>query len=272
MAWAATAGAREVHVLVNDCAPLAARRAGYFTDAPTVWQINERSVVPATAAPLNASPPPPPEALALAPILAAAGADVVVEHGAVTGEVLGLEVARVVVDDSGARVEVGVGRHDREAFALVHGDVPAEAALATVVTTVRRNRRADAPNHPLRHLVAERWLREVVVARPELVGASLLERIEGPAPRLNVKDMAPAAAAGVDTAGRPVVVACSVGIDLEVVPWAADARAAHDASARLVIAVPERDAHAITSRLAAALADPAEVVAVPAGWRSLPSI
>jgi hypothetical protein len=60
-----------------------------------------------------------------------------------------------------------------------------------------------------------------------------------------------------------VVVVCSVGIDLDLVPFAADARLAllgRDADAGLVIAVPERDAHAATKALAAALRRPAEIV------------
>ena len=61
-----------------------------------------------------------------------------------SGEILGLEIARVVVDDTGARIEVGVGRHDREAFAMLHGDLPPEAALAGVIATVRRHRTGAA--------------------------------------------------------------------------------------------------------------------------------
>ena len=73
-----------------------------------------------------------------------ADVDVVVEHGELFGEVLGLEVARVVVDEDGTRFEVGVGRHDREAFAMLHGDLPTPEALARVVATVRQHRRPDA--------------------------------------------------------------------------------------------------------------------------------
>ena len=72
----------------------------------------------------------------------------VVEHGVVTGEVRGLEVCRVVdVDDGGGRVrlEVGVGPHDREAFAIIHGDVPTRAALAGVVAAVAAARRPTRP-------------------------------------------------------------------------------------------------------------------------------
>ena len=70
-----------------------------------------------------------------------------------SGEVRGLEVCRVVDDPhTGAvRLEVGVGAHDREAFAIVHGDVPTTEALAGVVRAVaehRGGRRAAAPARP----------------------------------------------------------------------------------------------------------------------------
>ena len=57
------------------------------------------------------------------------------------------------------------------------------------------------------------------------------------------------------------------GIDLGLVPMAADLRLAHAPGARLVLVVPERDAHPVTRRLAAALVEPAEVVALPGDWR-----
>ena len=64
------------------------------------------------------------------------------------GEVLGLEVCRAIVDDDrpaadgpGARLDVGIGEHDREAFRLVHGDGPVEEALARVVGEVAAHRR-----------------------------------------------------------------------------------------------------------------------------------
>ncbi|MCU1485234.1 MAG: hypothetical protein JWN67_1980, partial [Actinomycetia bacterium] len=67
---------------------------------------------------------------------------------------------------------------------------------------------------------------------------------------------------GIDAEGRPVVVVASVGVDLDLVPAAADARLADGRGARLVLAVAERDAHPVTRALAAALADPAEIVTV----------
>ena len=52
------------------------------------------------------------------------------------------------------------------------------------------------------------------------------------------------------------------GVDLDLVPAAADARLADGRDARLVLAVPARDVHPVTVDLAAALANPAEIVAV----------
>jgi hypothetical protein len=60
-------------------------------------------------------------------------------------------------------------------------------------------------------------------------------------------------------------VVCSAGIDLDLVPFAADARdAVAEAGARLLLAVPEGDDHPVTRELAARLAVPADVVPVPA--------
>ena len=72
-----------------------------------------------------------PRVLDLAPLIVEGGAEPVVEHGVLVGEVAGLEVCRAVVDpDTDAvRLEVGVGVHDREAFQLLHGDVPPVEAL-----------------------------------------------------------------------------------------------------------------------------------------------
>ncbi|MGH9137920.1 MAG: hypothetical protein ACRD0G_12880 [Acidimicrobiales bacterium] len=269
LAWARKHGVTDLHVLVPDAAGLLARRANEFELPPAIWRVDGRELHRVTPEPLPAAAVPPHDALALAPQLDAAGADVVVEHGVVRGEVLGLEIARVVAGDNGARIEAGVGRHDREAFAIIHGDLPTEAALAEVVGAARAHRRRDATasprrGHPLWRLAAERWLREVVIAHPELVGADRLLRHEGPQPTPNVKEPWPAVAITDE-----LCVVCSVGTDLDLVPYAADARLATDPDARLVLVVPERDAHPATRALAASLKQPAEVVTVPADWRSL---
>lgn len=270
LAWARSQGVEHLHLLVDDepAAGVVARRAEAFTAGPTVWRVEGRALHPAVPAPYPERAPAPEGADDLVALLEASGVTVVVEHGVVAGEVLGLEIARVVVgEDDGARLEVGVGRHDREAFTMIHGRLPTADALASVVDAVLAQRRPDASPHPLNRLAAERWLRALVIEAPEVVGATSLAPVDPPLPRDNVKDAAPAAALGTDAAGAPVLVVCSSGIDLDLVPTAADARQWHAPDARLVLVVPERDAHPVTLELAAALRVPAEVVAVAGHWR-----
>lgn len=257
----------EVHVVASSDADVVARRASAFARPVHVWQIEGNHLREVAPAPPPAVVAPPPEALDLVGLLAGAGAEIVIEHGVVTGEVLGLEVARVVVDDRGARVEVGVGRHDREAFALVHGDTPTDDALRAVIDRVRAHRRPGAPAHPIKRLAAERWMRSMLVSDPVRVGLTALEPLEPTVPRTSVKEVAAAVAMGTDPDGGTVVVACSVGIDLDLVPAAADARLAHAPDARLVLVVPARDAHPATRRLASALHRTAQIVELEGDWR-----
>jgi hypothetical protein len=277
LAWARTNGVTELHLLVEDGAGELARRAQPFEPPPAVWQVVGRDVT--EAAPTPRPQVEPDEAVrAIASeataLLEAADVDVVWEHGELLGEVRGLEIARVVVDDElGPRLEVGVGRHDREAFAMLHGDLPPEDAIAKVVAAVREQRRPGANPHPLNRLGGERWLRARLVVEPELVGASHLAAVPPVWPRTSVKDVVPAAAVGEDHAGRPLVVVTSTGIDLDLVPEAADVRSREGAlpeDARLVLVVPERDAHPVTLGLAASLRHPAEVVPLAGDWRGAP--
>ncbi len=267
LAWADQRDVGQVHVLTEDAAGELARRARCFGRTIAVWQVAGATLTRAEPAPIPEVVPPPEQALDLVGTLRDAALDIVIEHGEVRGEIAGLEVARVVVRDGDARIEVGVGRNDREAFAMVHGDVPTADALASVVSQVRQHRRAGDLTHPLARLAPERWLRSTLVREPDLVGARRLEAIEPTLPRENLKDPSPAIALGAMTDGDEVVVACSVGVDLDLVPAAADARLAAAPRARLVLAVPERDAHPVTRRLAAALAEPAEIVTVPDDFR-----
>ena len=270
LAWARAQRATALHVLVDDdAAGVVARRAPAFVEAPRVWRVRGRAVEPAAAAPYPEPDPGPTEVDDLVTLLEASGVDVVVEHGEVVGEVLGLEIARVVVpDDAPPRLEVGVGRHDREAFAMIHGDLPTPDALMSVIDAVLAQRRPGASPHPLNRLAAERWLRALLVERPGLVGARSLRPVDPPVPRDNVKDAAPAPTLGESEDGTTVVVVCSAGIDLDLVPGAADARSWHAPEARLVLVVPERDDHPVTRALAAALTVPAEIVTVAGDWRA----
>jgi hypothetical protein len=272
LAWAARHGVDRLHVLTESDAGVLARRAAAFAPAPDVWQIDGRTLHRADPEPRPSSPTLPPAADALRPIIVAAGAEPVEEHGILGGEVLGLEVCRVVVDDDqlgsgapGVRLDVGIGEHDREAFRLVHGDGPVGAALAQVVTEVAAHRRPGAPPHALNRLARERALRHRLVVDPSVVGLTSLTPASPPVARTNLADAVPCVALGSDELGAPVVVVCSAGIDLDLVPFAADARdAVAGPDARLLLAVPEGDDHPVTRELTARLAVPAEVVPVPA--------
>lgn len=274
LAWARQFGIGEVDLLVDapdspETPGVLARRAGEFSSPPTVWRVVGRSVEPVVPAPPPSQPEPgaaiPPSLAPFVAMLAEAGAEPVVEHGALVGEVLGLEVARVV--DGG--LEVGVGKHDREAQKLMHPDRPPFEALVAAVEAVRSVRRPGAQPHQINQLASERWLRAIVCASPSLVGAASLAPVSSPVPRPDLRIASPAPALGADADGAPVVAVCSVGIDVDLVPVAADARLIHAPEARLVLVLLETDAHPVTRSLAAALRRPAEIVTVPADWRSL---
>jgi hypothetical protein len=135
-----------------------------------------------------------------------------------------------------------------------------------VVSEVRRHRRPGDLTHPLARLAAERWMRSALVARPAMVGASALEPAEPTVARADIRDASPAIAVGSGPQGR-VVVAASTGVDLDLVPAAADARAALAPGATLVLALRACDALPVTHRLAARLVEPAEIVIVPDDFR-----
>ena len=242
-----------------------ARRAALFSGPIEVFAGEKDSVSRAVPAP----PLPPMKAVSapeLVEVLQQAGLEVVHEHGVTVGEVAGLEVARIVSDEVGTRIEVGVGAHDREAFALLHGAVPTPQAIEQVAGVVRSHRLPGAEPHPLNRLGAERWLRAHLLAQPEKIGLSELVAVAPPIQRTNLKEAVPAVAMGKSTSGE-VIVVCAVGIDLDLVPFAADARLLHNQDADLMVVVPERDEHQILRDLAERLVDSAKVVAVPDGWR-----
>lgn len=268
LAWALRRGADALRVLTPEHQGTLARRAGMFRRdvmPVDVWHVHQREQWAAVVEPLPGTVEPLEEHLAMAPLIMAGGADVVVEHGVVSGEVAGLEVCRVITDPvtEAVRVEVGVGAHDREAFTMLHGDVPVVEALAGVVASVDQHRRPGADPHPLNRLARERLLRHRLVQFPDLVGLHRLANAEPPLPRRNLKDAVPCAAMGNDADGRPVVVVCSSGIDLDVVPWALDAREACHPQARVVIAVEARDDHPLQHRLAALATGDVRMVTVP---------
>lgn len=261
LGWARRVGAQALHVVVDEGEGHLARRARHLSMPVDVWRADGRSLVRAHEAPLPAPSDPPAAHREFDDVIAAAGAVPFVEHGVLAGEVLGLEVCRVVDDPfTGAvRLEVGVGAHDREAFQLLHGDRPTAAALGEIVTVVRAHRSDPAATHPLARLGRERLLRALLVADPSLVGLASLAAVAPPLPRINLKDPVPCVAAGYDTAGEPVLVVCSTGVDLDAVPTCIDARLAHGIE-RCVLALPTRDAIRLQHDLAA-MVEPPVVVA-----------
>jgi hypothetical protein len=268
LAWADARGLSALHLVVDADGGLPARRAALFDRSPTVWTVDGRVLRPAVPSPRPVPPPVPASARGLGEVIAASGAEVVEEQGVLAGEVIGLEVCRAVEEDGAARLDVGIGAHDREAFRLVHGDQPVDAALAELVEQVAAHRRLGAPPHALNRIARERQLRWRLCREPELIGLRALAPAPPPVPRLNLKDPVPCAAVGTDERGAPVVVVCSAGVDLDAVPFAADARDALGPDDSLVIAVPEGDDHPVTRALAARLVPPADVVAVPAATAS----
>jgi hypothetical protein len=274
LVWADRRGATDVTLVVDTEADVIARRAQLFSSPPTVLAVVGTSTVVAEPAP-PAVHPDAPSAPALAELLVDAGLEVVVEDGTVRGEVLGLEVARIVhgTTTSGTPIdepviEVGVGHADREMTALVHAGLPPMAQLERVRDIVLEHRRPDAERHPLNQLAPERWLRSVLIRDPARVRCTDLRPAPPAVPRPNLRDPAVAFARGVDADGAEVVVACSVGVHLDLVPAAADARAALAPEARLILAVPARDAHPVTQALAARLRHPADLVPVDGDWRA----
>ena len=262
LAWALRRDAAALHVLADTATGTLARRAQGFGYPISVWHVEGRALLPAVVEPLPDVSSVPAEHEVWTDVIAQGGALPVVEHGVLAGEVNGLEVCRVVTDayTDEVRLEVGVGAHDREAFQMLHGNRPTTEALADVVSSVSTHRQPGAPRHPLNMLAQERALRTRLVAQPQLVGASAVMTVQPPIPRPNVKDPIPCVAiATID--GQPTAVVCSSGVDLDLVPYAIDARAALGTTECLIV-LPARDALDVQRRLAALVSPPLTVVPV----------
>jgi hypothetical protein len=205
-----------------------------------------------------------------AEFIKSAGADVVREHGVISGEVCGLEVCRVVrATDSGefggageSELEIGVGAHDRETFKLLHGRTATIESLRKVIAEVAARRAVGAQVHPLNRLARERMLRHYVCQSPQLVGAKSLQVAEPPIVRTNLKDVVPCCAVGMSLTGEKMVVIFSVGVDPDVVSFGADARGQINGSAELIFAMPTRDIVPAVERVAQMLRRPARFVGV----------
>jgi hypothetical protein len=261
LAWAIrNPKVQRLDLLTEHSSGVLARRAAGFTFPIDVWHVDGRQLLPAVAEPLSAPVTARDEHLDLVDLIAAGGAVPLVEHGVVFGEVRGLEVCRVVdrPETGDVALEVGVGVHDREAFAIIHGAVPTLDALAGVVRQVTAVRGPDVPHHPLNRLAAERLLRWRLEQEPALVGATAVIPAEPPMPRPNVKDAVPCVATGVRN-GDEIAVVCSTGVDLDLIAYAADVSAG---GRHTVVALPRRDLVPVTRDLAALLVTPVELRAI----------
>jgi hypothetical protein len=229
---------RPLHLVVDNNCGILARRAGGFRTSITVWHVDDMQLSPAVVEPHGIEVKAPDSHLDLISTISNAGAEPLVEWGVVTGEVRGLEICRVVDDEliSQARIEVGIGAHDRETFALVHQDRPIEESIASVVETVSVHRRKGAPFHPYNHLAPERFARWRAMHTPTSIGFASLTPVDPPVARTNVKDSVPCVALGDDGDGNVTATVFVHGIDLDVVSFAVDAAIQHSCKNVMIVA------------------------------------
>jgi len=266
LVWALRRGATSLSVVTGRGSAIIARRAGEFALPIAVWTVDGTELRPAVGEPAGLEVPADALHLDLIPAIEAAGATAVVEHGVVSGEVRGLEVCRVVTasdDPSVIRLEVGIGAHDREAFGLLHADVPPGEALARVVAAIAAYRDPRAAGHALNRLVPERLLRWRLAEQPDALGLAELRAVASPVPRPGLKERTACTALGRRPDGTEVLVVTSVGVDLDVIPYAADARLDYGGDAETIVVAPARDLVAATRELNAALRRPVALVPAP---------
>jgi hypothetical protein len=203
-----------------------------------VWHIEGNGLLPAIAEPHQELMRASDAHSALISQIDDAGAESLVEWGVVVGEVRGLEICRVVDDEhtNEARIEVGIGAHDRETYALVHQARPIHESIADVVATVGAHRVEGAPFHPYNHIAPERFARWRAMQDPKALGFSSLTRVDPPVPRTNVKDSVPCVALGEKTDGTTTAVVFVHGIDLDVVPFSVDAGLKYSCESVMIVA------------------------------------
>lgn len=268
LAWGAKHDATELHVIADDPDLMVTLAAQGLDPVPTVWRTSGTDLVRMEDPAPVANTEPPPAVLAQVPVLEAAGCDVVVEHGVVIGEVLGLEVARVALEADGSSVvRVGVGLYDQEAHALVHARSSVQERLDQVSSEVRSHRSAAAGPHPLNRVARERWLRSLACADPGLLGLDVLSPLPPPVPRGGIHEQRPVAASG-RRGDAAVLAVFSSGIDLDLVPVAAAhlGLAGPETFGEVALVLPERDHHDVIRRMADALARPWSLASIADPW------
>jgi hypothetical protein len=254
-----------VHLLVEQDSGVVARRAQFFQSAITVWHVDDRTLTPTVPAPHLPEAVAKPEHVAMMELISSSGADALIEHGVVVGEVRGLEMCRVVDDNySGeARLEVGMGVNDREAFLMVHGELPKEEALRNVIEAVAVHREPDAMVHPFNQFGAERMHRWRAMQDPQAIGFTTLSPADPPVRRTNLKDAVPCVAVGETSDGEAAVAVFVHGIDLDVVPFAVDAASRCGVNSAVIVA---RD-----KDITASMHKMAEWASIPVRFSTIPS-
>ena len=159
LAWALRNGATSLDLLAERDTGALARRAAGLRFPIEVWHVDDRTLLPAVAEPL----PAPPAAVARPTSRSstrsspAARCRTSSTASSRARSAASRSAASSTTSHTGAvRLEVGVGAHDREAFTIMHGDVPTVDALAGVVTAVAAHRAPGRTDHPLNRLVPER--------------------------------------------------------------------------------------------------------------------
>jgi len=265
-----------ISLLVDDpvAASTVARRAEVVDVPPAVFHVEGRRLVVAepTGGPVVPVEVPAPDGFD--DLCRGVGVEPLLEHGTWRGEVLGLEVVRVVPagesdPDAGVGgrpvVRVGVGRFDREAGAMMQGDRSDSEVLAAAADLVRAQRRPGAGAHPLATLARERWLRRDLCAAPDVGGRVDLTPTDPADERPNLRDPSPAPAVGTGPDGERVLVVCSVGVDPRLLGAACEL-VLRERPDRVVVALPARDVLPSVERALARLRVPTTVVGVPCGW------
>lgn len=240
IAWASKYS-RPFHLVVDNHSGVLVRRASGFELPISVWHVEGNGLLPAIAEPHQDLVRASDSHSALISQIDAAGAESLVEWGVVVGEVRGLEICRVVDDEhtNEARIEVGIGAHDRETYALVHQARPIHESIADVVATVGVHRVEGAPFHPYNHIAPERFARWRALQEPAALGFLSLTRIDPPVRRTNVKDSVPCVALGKKTDGTTTAVVFVHGIDLDVVTFSVDAALQYSCESVMIVARPQ---------------------------------
>ena len=246
----------EVDLIIEGDAGIPARRAQALTANLRVWQFENQTISPAQPAPHLPHTPVSSEHEQFADLIEACGADPIREHGILTGEVLGLEVCRVVDTPNGPRLEVGVGAIDRETFQLVHSHRTIEDSLKEVAALVRAHRSPGAPHHPLGALAGERRMRHQALLNPALINAATLQPAEPPVPRTSIRDSTPCVATGTTNEGTPLVAVFTDTVDVDIIGFGVDAIERENPAAELAITT-------YTSNLTPSLQNMAEAVSRP---------